>query len=223
MCSIREKEGAMGFSAIGMVLLAGVLAVSRPALAQTPGQAVAPGPAAPETEDTTESTAPDTPTPEAPRPDARPPGAPPPPEARPPAAPPRPEARPPVPDREPAGRPSGPGIRLVGVILGEGKPPVALIEIARTRQQALYRVGDEILEARVEQIFEDRAILRYQNQPLELRLTGGASGSPPAGQPPASASAPAGSAGPRGPESTARLLELARRLRDNPNDTAAAE
>jgi type II secretory pathway component PulC len=113
-----------------------------------------------------------------------------------------------------------PDVRLVGVILREGQAPVALIETPRPQRQALYRVGDTVGEARLERILEDRAILSYRGEEVVLRLAG--SPAAPAPTPAARPSGPASAAGPRDSEVTARLRELARRLRDNPGDAEAS-
>jgi type II secretory pathway component PulC len=106
------------------------------------------------------------------------------------------------------------------VILREGEAPVALIETRRPQRQALYRIGDTVGEARIERILDDRAIVRYRGEEIVLRLAG--SPAAPAPTPAARPSGPAGAAGPRDPEVTARLRELARRLRDNPGDAEAS-
>lgn len=118
---------------------------------------------------------------------------------------------PPAPVAPPAAGSRGPDIRLVGVIMGDGRPPLALIELPRTRQQGLYRVGDTVADARLEKILNDRAILRFQGQEVELRLAG-----TPA------ASAPTRSSAPVDPD-TARRAELLARLRADPRDREAAE
>ena len=110
---------------------------------------------------------------------------------------------------------AAPNIRLVGVILKEGQAPVALIETPPQRQ-ALYRVGDTVGEARIEQIHEDRAIVRYRGQEVVLRLARSPTATPPGPVPLPAAS------GPAEPDADARLRELARRLRDDPNDAEAS-
>lgn len=136
--------------------------------------------------------------------------------ARPPA-PTRPVAPPPAKPAPgtPAPGTTTPNIRLVGVILKEGQASIALIETPQQRQ-GLYRVGDTVGEARIEQIHEDRAVVSFRGEHVVLRLTTSPSAAPPGPVPPPAASRPAE------PDANARLRDLARRLRDNPNDAEAS-
>lgn len=102
--------------------------------------------------------------------------------------------------------------------MGDGRPPVALIELPKTRQQAMYRVGDTVADAQVEKILHDRAILRFQGREVELRLAG-TPGAPPVTR----ASTGPAAAAPAVDPTAARRAELAARLRANPRDREAAD
>jgi type II secretory pathway component PulC len=113
-----------------------------------------------------------------------------------------------------------PNLRLVGVILKDGQDSLALIETPPQRQ-ALYRVGDTVADARLEEIREDRAIVRYRGQEVVLRLATSPGANPSVATPPGRPAPPPVAPRLGEADSTARMRELARRLRDNPNDAEA--
>jgi type II secretory pathway component PulC len=106
------------------------------------------------------------------------------------------------------------------VILKDGQDSLALIETPPQRQ-ALYRVGDTVAEARLEEIREDRAIVRYRGQEVVLRLATSPGTTPAAAAPPGRPAPPPVASGLGEADSTARMRELTRRLRDNPGDAEA--
>lgn len=105
--------------------------------------------------------------------------------------------------------------------MGEGRPPVAMMELPKTRQQGLYRVGDTVADAQVEKILHDRAILRFQGREVVLRLAG--TPAPPSAAAPGLSAVPTAATSQTADQTAARRAELAARLRANPRDREAAE
>jgi type II secretory pathway component PulC len=67
---------------------------------------------------------------------------------------------------------------LVGVVLGRGDGPIAVVEDRRTGKEALYRVGDRIQDVTLLAVAADRVILRAGGQDVELRLAASARSNP---------------------------------------------
>jgi general secretion pathway protein C len=86
------------------------------------------------------------------------------------------------------------GLRLVGAIAGGPTASRAIIQDTKSSAAGSYRIGDAVASATVEAIQRDAVLLRYQGQPLVLRLRSGASNG--AGQ-------KAQNAGDAGPKATA--------------------
>ncbi|MGD8389426.1 MAG: type II secretion system protein N [Desulfobacteraceae bacterium] len=61
-------------------------------------------------------------------------------------------------------------LRLKGTVVGEGAPAFAVIQDGKTREQNVYRVGDEISGARITGITWDDVILDVERKHEALRM-----------------------------------------------------
>jgi hypothetical protein len=61
-------------------------------------------------------------------------------------------------------------LAVVGIVLGDGRPPVAAIEDPASTRTRFYRVGERVGAALVSEIHADRVILLTGGQRIELRL-----------------------------------------------------
>jgi general secretion pathway protein C len=100
-------------------------------------------------------------------------------------APPSPARTPPP--AAPATKPAAP-LKLVGTVVGSGDYTYAVIEDLSTKRQDLYRLGDQIRDARVVEVTRNRVVLEHRGQREELlsfeKSDAGASpGEPTARQP----------------------------------------
>lgn len=90
------------------------------------------------------------------------------------------------------------GLRLVGAIAGGPTASRAIIQDSKSNAAGSYRIGDAVASATVEAIQRDAVVLRYQGQPLVLRLrSGGADNAGPKAQ---SGQPHAGDTGPKAPD-----------------------
>jgi general secretion pathway protein C len=101
------------------------------------------------------------------------------------AAPPPPARTPPA--AAPATKPAA-NLKLVGTVVGSGDYTYAVIEDLSTKRQDLYRLGDQIRDARVVEVTRNRVVLENRGQREELfsfeKTDAGASpGEPMARQP----------------------------------------
>lgn len=80
-------------------------------------------------------------------------------------------------------------LALVGVIVREEGVPLAIIEDRQSKRQGVYKVGALVRGARVTRILEDRVVLTFADEEVELRLAGATGDGPPA-PPPIAAAVP---------------------------------
>ena len=74
------------------------------------------------------------------------------------------------------GQLAAPPVLLVGVIIPEGRDPMAITEDPKTHEQSLHPLGAQIGDVRLTRILKDRVVLSSGDVAIEVRLAG----SPPA-------------------------------------------
>ena len=96
------------------------------------------------------------------------------------ATPPPPPRTPPA--AAPATKPAA-SLKLVGTVVGSGEYTYAVIEDLSTKRQDLYRLGDQIRDARVVEVTRNRVVLENRGQREELLSFEKADAAAPSGEP----------------------------------------
>ena len=67
---------------------------------------------------------------------------------------------------------AAPPVLLVGVIIPEGRDPMAITEDPKTHEQSLHPLGAQIGDVRLTRILKDRVVLSSGDVAIEVRLAG---------------------------------------------------
>jgi type II secretion system protein C len=62
---------------------------------------------------------------------------------------------------------------LLGTVLHDAGKPIAIIQVGKTGEQDLYRIGDVVASGRLTKILHDRVTLTFAETEVELDLAGG--------------------------------------------------